>query len=294
VIDSLFVGETDNAGNPTTDAEKAYGRSLPKAIADFPIRGYEYYDYRHEVVNSTFMNYEDNDTRAAGALSYLLFTSFGMHPENSARGLQFINAKPVHFPAMEERWNNDFGSSVAYTSATIHDLDGSISGVPDAYIVIDNGIASAGCEIKPSWGAAVCEGDIGRLHLGGNFGFTRAPIENPVMLSRNERQFEYRGETTIRSGEEIRVDTARESLSLSLRLMDDGSWIIFELPGFNTTAGGEEQSSLAALRGASDTSYFKDGDTLWVKLVVDASYKDGPVVERVGNHRAQVNLDVSR
>ena len=39
VIDSLFVGETDNIGNPSTPAEIVYGRSLPKAIADFPIRG---------------------------------------------------------------------------------------------------------------------------------------------------------------------------------------------------------------------------------------------------------------
>ncbi len=30
VIDSLFVGETDNIGNPVTPEEKAYGRSLPK------------------------------------------------------------------------------------------------------------------------------------------------------------------------------------------------------------------------------------------------------------------------
>ena len=37
VVDSLFVGETENIGNPRTDAEKAYGRSLPKPrIAGFP------------------------------------------------------------------------------------------------------------------------------------------------------------------------------------------------------------------------------------------------------------------
>ena len=30
VVDSLFVGETDNIGNPTTPEEVAYGRSLPK------------------------------------------------------------------------------------------------------------------------------------------------------------------------------------------------------------------------------------------------------------------------
>jgi cell migration-inducing and hyaluronan-binding protein len=55
VVDSLFVGETENIGNPTTDTEKAYGRSLPKpTLPDFPIHGYEYYDYRHDVVNTTF------------------------------------------------------------------------------------------------------------------------------------------------------------------------------------------------------------------------------------------------
>jgi cell migration-inducing and hyaluronan-binding protein len=296
VIDSLFVGETDNIGNPSTPAEIAYGRSLPKAIADFPIRGYEYYDYLQEVVNTTFINYEDNDTREAGALSYLLYTTFGMHTRNSAEGLEFINAKPVHFPEMKEKWANDFGSSVAYTSATIYDIDGSVSGVPGAYIVIDNGIASdeEACEIKPSWGAAVCQGDVGRLHLGGNMGFGRAPVANPIMLSRNGREFEYRGETTIRSGAEVRVDTARESLSLSLRQMDEGSWVVFELPGFTTAAGGEQQRSLAELKAASVTSYYNAGDTLWVKLVVESANAEGPVVEPVGSHRAQVNLPVSR
>ncbi len=68
VVDSLFVGETENIGNPTTDAEKAYGRSLPKPLLpDFPVRGYEYYDYRHDVVNTTFRNFEDNATRKTGA-----------------------------------------------------------------------------------------------------------------------------------------------------------------------------------------------------------------------------------
>src|SRR6202166_1492402 len=50
VVDSLFVGETENIGNPSTPAEKAYGRSLPEpAVPDFPIRAYEYYDYRHDL-----------------------------------------------------------------------------------------------------------------------------------------------------------------------------------------------------------------------------------------------------
>src|SRR5690606_35387200 len=32
VVDSLFVGKTEKIGNPRTDAEKAYGRSLPKPM----------------------------------------------------------------------------------------------------------------------------------------------------------------------------------------------------------------------------------------------------------------------
>ena len=56
-------------------------------------------------------------------------------------------------------------------------------------------------------------------------------------------------------------------VSLTLREMDEGSWVIFELPGFTTAASGTEQGSLDALRKASDTSYFKDKDALWVKLV---------------------------
>ena len=43
--------------------------------------------------------------------------------------------------------------------------------------------------------------------------------------------------------------------------------MIFELPGFNTAASGTQQTSLDALRKASDTSYFKDKDALWVKVV---------------------------
>ena len=116
VVDSLFVGDTENIGNPTTDAEKAYGRSLPKPMMpDFPIRGYEYYDYRHDVVNTTFRNFEDNATRKTGALSYLLFTSFGVSSNNAIEKVKFENAKPVYFPPMEgnARWANDNGNSQA-------------------------------------------------------------------------------------------------------------------------------------------------------------------------------------
>jgi len=294
VIDSLFVGETDNIGNPSTPAEIAYGRSLPNENADFPIRGYEYYDMRHDVVNTTFVNFEPNTTRDAGALSYLMYTSFGMSTKNAIEGAKFENAKRVSFPPYVRRWASDLGRGNAWRGAAIHDRDGSVGGVPGAYIVLDNGIASddEACEIKPEWGAAVCQGAYGHFGLGANMGFGSAAIPDPIMLSRNGRRWEYTGQTTIRSGAEVRVETGRDSLSLSLNEMENGSWVIFELPGFTTTPAGAQQSSLDALRSASATSYFRSDDALWVKLVVENA--GGGAQVGPGGPGAGTNIEVSR
>ena len=61
--------------------------------------------------------------------------------------------------------------------------------------------------------------------------------------------------------------TERPNVSLSVTELEKGSWVIFELPGFTTAASGTPQTSLDALRQASETSYFKSNDSLWVKLV---------------------------
>src|SRR5512134_1955992 len=176
VVDSLFVGETENIGNPRTDAEKAYGRSLPKPmLPDFPIRGYEYYDLRHDVVNTTFRNYEDNATRKTGALSYLLYTSFGVSSNNAVERVKFVNAKPVYFPPMANnaKWASDNGSSVAWKTAVIRDKDGSLGGGANSYVLINDGVIDSiaidaqACENKPAWNAVICKGDVGRLSIGG-------------------------------------------------------------------------------------------------------------------------------
>ena len=75
------------------------------------------------------------------------------------------------------------------------------------------------------------------------------------------------GETPIVAGAEIKVTTERTDLPISVSYLDPGSWVIFELPGFTKAASGTEQKSLDALRQANATSYFKDKDQLWVKVV---------------------------
>ncbi len=340
VVDSLFVGETENIGNPRTPAEMAYGRTLPKPeMPDYPIRGYEYYDYRHDVVNDTFVNFEDNATRKTGAISYLLFTSFGVSSNNSVEHVKFVNAKPVYFPPMERKWGSDSFGSTAYKTAVIRDKDGSFGGGPDSYVLINDGVndsiaADAGaCEIKPTWNAAVCKGDVGRLNVGGpggpgglggfggrafgggapgagagpGGGQGRAAVAGgpgagngggpggpgaayggagaggrgpsgppppPVILSRNGKEYNLTG-TNVRAGTEIKVTTERPTVSLSLTEMDAGSWVILELPGFTTAASGAPQASLDALRKASATSYYKDKDALWVKVVSNGEGANG-------------------
>jgi cell migration-inducing and hyaluronan-binding protein len=335
VVDSLFVGETENVGNPTTDAEKAYGRSLPKPMMpDFPIRGYEYYDYRHDVVNTTFVNFQDNAIRKTGALTYLMYTSAGVSTENAIERAHFINAKPVYFPPMERKWGNDNLNGVAWKAAAIHDEDGSVGGIPNSYILLNDGpndqIATdtTACEIKPDWNAAVCRGDVGRLSFGGG-GFGprgggaprgggpgapaaaparagaggpgavtpitvaprgRGPAQPPVVLSRNGRDYSFNS-GNVRAGTEIKVTTERPDMNLTLTEMDAGSWVIFQLPGFTKAASGTEQKSLDALRKASDTSYFKDKDALWVKVVSNGDGARGP---RGGGPGAGTSLQVSR
>jgi cell migration-inducing and hyaluronan-binding protein len=302
VVDSLFVGETENIGNPRTEAEKAYGRSLPfPQLADFPIRGYEFYDYRHELDNVTFVNYQDNATRKTGAISYLLFTSFGISSNNVVQRAKFVNAKPVYFPPMEKKWSNDDYGNAAWKTAVFHDRDGSVTGVANSYVVIKGGIPSdEACEERPTWNAVVCTGDVGRITIGAAAagggrggagrggagaakggpapaggspvagfprGFDVPPAQPPVILSRNGKDFAVNGSANVRAGTEFRVTTERPALSLSVSELDRGSWVIFELPGFTTAASGAPQSSLEALRAASETSYFKGNGSLWVKLV---------------------------
>src|SRR6187399_2677945 len=183
VVDSRFVGETDNIGNPVTPEEKAYGRSLPKpSIPDFPIRAYEYYDYRHDVVNTTFVNFQDNKQRGSGALSWLLYTGAGVTTENTVKSAKYINAKPVYFPKIDNRFDSDNRSGSAYRTAAIHDIDGSTTGIPDSYVLIhdgeNNSVATDDtCKIQPTWNASVCAGDIGRIQFtAGRIGGARSGL----------------------------------------------------------------------------------------------------------------------
>jgi hypothetical protein len=334
LVDALVVGESGNVGNPTTPEEVAYGRSLPKpSIPDFPIRGYEYYDYRDDVVNTTFVNFQDNAQRKTGALSFLMFTSAGLSTNSTISGAKFVNAKPVYFPKYDSRFDNDNRGGNAYRTLSFRDLDGSVTGVPNSQVLLHDGendsiATDDSCEIRPSWNASVCTGDIGRLNLSDSRGelpaavdlesrtarfallaslgpnapdtplvkaqraalFSRRPPQAPIALVRDGKEFRISGDqSTVRAGTEIEVKTERPEVTLSLAEMDSGSWVMFELPGFTTAASGTELRSIEALRQASETSWYRGGDALWVKLVAGA-----PITRVIRPTDLQASIKVGR
>ncbi len=306
VIDSLFVGVTENVGNPSTPEEKAYGRTFPKpTMPDYPIRGYEFYDYRHDVMNTTFRNYEDDATRKTGAISHLLYTSFGASSNNAVENVTFENAKPVYYPPMERKWGNDVNTgSLAYKTAVFSDRDGSLGLGKPSFVVIHDGVNNSiaaddkSCEINPDWNAALCTGDVGRMSFvngrGLAFGRISAGMGNymdlpPVILSRTgvEEEISIQVGTNILANTEFKVTTERTEMELHAIEMDEGAWVILEIPGFTTADAGTAVASLDALRQAADTAYYNAGDALWVKLV-------SPGDSGIGGHSGGVMVNVSR
>jgi len=284
-------------------------------------------------VNTTFVNFQDNELRKTGALSFLLYTSAGVSTGSTVSGAKFVNAKPVYFPNIDPRFDNDNRGGVGYRTLSFRDLDGSVTGIPNSHVLLHDGendsvAVDDTCEIHPTWNAAVCTGDVGRLNLSNARGELPAGVDlesrtarfallatigpfapdtpavraaraamaarpgpqAPITLVRNGKEFRItRDQSTVRAGTEIQVKTERQEVTLSLAEMDEGSWVVFELPGFARASSGTEQRSLSALRQANETSWFRDGDTLWVKLVAGP-----PVMEIIRPTDLQASITVSR
>ena len=189
----------------------------------------------------------------------------------------------------------------------------STTGIPDSYALLHDGendsvATDDTCEIHPTWNASVCKADVGRIAFairrGGPARGTALALKDvalrstarpaapapapaaaapgraapapqqPITLSRNGKDFKItNNQSTVRAGTEIRVKSERPEVAISLSEMAKDSWVIFELPGYATATSGKQQDSLDALRKATETSYFKAPDAVWVKLVVPTAPK---------------------
>ena len=97
----------------------------------------------------------------------------------------------------------------------------------------------------------------------------------------------------MRAGTEIRVKTERPEVAISLSEMAKDSWVVFELPGFANATSGKQQDSIDALRQATETSYFKGPDAVWVKLVIPTA-PQGIGIDQFGPLDTQTSITVRR
>src|SRR5690606_1304625 len=130
--------------------------------------------------------------------------------------------KPVYFPKIDPRFDNDNRGGVAYRTLSIHDLDGTTSGVPNSHIMLHDGendsvVTDNSCEIRPTWNASICTGDVGRLYLralepfrGGTGPLPPPGPQPPIALIRNGKEFRITdNQSTVLAGTEMRVKTER-------------------------------------------------------------------------------------
>lgn len=169
--DSLVVGESANAGTPESwEVRKGHvgraGRSAPRPWeADFPIRGFEFYDGLVGVERTTFVNFRpwhtaSGELREQSALGYKLDNDFSIHPRNRAIGLRFVDAKRLYLRTPAEGRDGD-------ASAVFLDVDGSVTGTAGRSVsVVNPFLAGAACEARADWNAQACSGDYATLVVG--------------------------------------------------------------------------------------------------------------------------------
>ena len=167
VRDSLIVSESANTGTPAPyEAKGAGGRSLPRPWeADFPIRGFEFYDGRNGAERVHFEGFTPNAQRQASAFSYLRFTAFPIDARNWASGASF--GPGVNRVALEDREVPEPGGGEdGYRTAVFFDADGSVTGSPRSYVTVDNPfLVDGGCRLRGDWNAWVCRSSYSRLSV---------------------------------------------------------------------------------------------------------------------------------
>ncbi len=170
VQNSVFVGETANKGTPNNYEKNGRigldGRTLPFPWdTAFPIRGFEFYDGKVGAKNVTLVNYQANNQRGAGGLSYLRFTDFHIDPQNGSEGLSFQNANQVWlaFEKPTPTAPTDDGMD-GYRSAIFLDKDGTVTGTANRSVVVNNPfLLNANCTAQAAWSANICNNPYARF-----------------------------------------------------------------------------------------------------------------------------------
>ncbi|KAK3514507.1 hypothetical protein QTP70_018650 [Hemibagrus guttatus] len=173
VSESLFVGESRNRG--TNGGQNKYWgvggvdgslRTLPRNKT-FPIRGFQIYDGPVRLMRSTFRSYTPTPERFTSAVGFSLKNAWQLTPRNNLSSLSFLPSVNLRaFFGRPGQWfeDNDLDGD---KNSIFHDLDGSVSGYPDAYVVrADNFLLQhRDCVKVPQWNGCVCSGRYAQVYI---------------------------------------------------------------------------------------------------------------------------------
>lgn len=134
--DSLVVGQTANQG------------TSPLVDPGTPLAGFSFYDGPFGVENVTFVNFQSNGQRPAGALDYFERDRNPIHVANFVKQVRFINANPVYLLQP----TSDGGEFAVFL-----DADGSLTGQAGQYVAANTPLLVDGaCGFRAAWNAYVC------------------------------------------------------------------------------------------------------------------------------------------
>ncbi|XP_020497083.1 cell migration-inducing and hyaluronan-binding protein [Labrus bergylta] len=190
VINSLFVGESENRGRPLPDnhiwgpgGSDFTGRTLPHGI-DFPIRGMQIYDGPINMQNCTFRKYTALDGRHTSAFGFRLNNSWQSCPNNNVTNITFDHVPITSrvFFGEPGPWFNKMEMDGDKTTI-FHDIDGSVSEYPGAFLVKEDNwlLRHPDCIHVPDWRAAICSGRYAQIYIQ-----IRNPAYLDMLIVRNE------------------------------------------------------------------------------------------------------------
>jgi cell migration-inducing and hyaluronan-binding protein len=153
LMDSLIVAETENKGLPVLSGDGE--RSRPgSSNANQPLKGVETYDNGgpQYIRNVTFVGFNINSVRRAGALGSLSAGPFALHARNKYTDLKFIDSNEVNL--INAKADGPY-------NINIQDIDGSIVGTVDGvkggWIVSNNSfLLHNKCVPVYDWNAYKC------------------------------------------------------------------------------------------------------------------------------------------
>ena len=305
VKDSLFVGETANKGAPAdwminSGGVGPDGRSLPKPWdATFPIRGFEFYDGKVSVESSHFARFVPNEQRGASALSYLRFTAFSVSPHNDAAALSFEEdgTKRVFLELDEASLKNpkDISqeSEDGYRSAVFLDKDGSVTGTPERYVVVDNPfLVMDQCTRRATWVAQICNERYAALSVHPDSSQSSVSLKRADGVSHTMYGAGASPSSSFRTlllpGLEYTLTFSQAPQTFRTVLQEGAGstvklkYAISSAP--TVTRYGQKQeplSSLSALEDAAKSSYYYDADAgaLYIILVAEGDYEQLEVTQ---------------